>query len=84
MTYTSTKIKDFKVGERFEYYSAIFEVIDDCQTWTRHRHENDNVPCYGRHCKFISYTDGSGKKGDGLLEGYEWMQGTEVVTYAKI
>jgi hypothetical protein len=37
-----------------------------------------------RDCKFVSYYDGTGKKGDGLLEGYDWMQGIEEVTYPKI
>lgn len=96
MKTVSTKIKDFAVGDMFIHYGAILKVTGEIRVWsergTSNRDEITNDParwtprcCYGRSCKFIKETEpGSTKYLGGLITGYDWMQGIEEVTYAKI
>ena len=96
MKTVNTKIKDFKVGDRFYHYGAILEVTGNVRGWDKDddRKEITDTPekwhsrsCYGRSCKFIETANGREnevKYFGGLLTGYNWMQGIEEVTYAKI
>lgn len=77
--YTSTKIKDFNVGDKFEFYNSIFEVTGDLKIFI----EESGVVVYGRNCKIVKPIEKESNI-SGLLNGYNWMQGTEEVTYAKI
>lgn len=91
----NTKIKDFAIGDRFVHYGGIFEVTGNVRVWNKDddRIEVTDLPdqwharsCYGRKCKFIepSQPVPVGYVLDGLIRGYDWMQGIEEVTYAKI
>lgn len=88
-----TKIKDFRVCDKFIYYGAIFEVTSELRVWNRPGEEITDSPdnwgprsCYGRSCKFIKPSEPvpTGYVLGGLIKGYDWMQGTIEVTYAKI
>jgi len=96
MKTVSTKIKDFAIGDRFIHYGAILEVTSSVRVWDKDddRKEITEMPekwhshsCYGRQCKFVqadSGQEGQVKYLGGLITGYNWMQGIEEVTYAKI
>ena len=79
----STKIKDFNVNDLFIHYGAKFKVISEVREWTGHRGTNDRETTYGRECKFIELID-KPNSCEGILKDYDYMQGSEVVTYAKI
>lgn len=94
MTTIVTKIKDFKIGDRFIFHEAIFEVTGELKVFgdkndIDYEYDISGKPekwhsrsCYQRACKFISARDN--KKPSGLLMSYDGMQGTEEVTYSKI
>lgn len=84
MNTVSTKIADFQTGDKFVFYSCIFEVTTDCKSWLGHNGVKDETPCYGRSCKFVEAIQQPAANIDGLLKGYNWMQGIDSVTYAKI
>ena len=77
----STKIKDFKVGDRFVHYGGLFEVTGNVTTF-----DEKNPPIgYRAMCKFLGYeNEEQGNFFGGLLTSYVCMQGTEEVTYAKV
>jgi len=71
-------IPDLKKGDIVLYYEARFEILEDarncCRTEAEEKEALEFQP-FGAKAKFISYVDGSGKKGDWLLEGFDWFQG---------
>lgn len=90
-----TKIKDFAIGDKFIHYGAILQVTSNVRVWNKDLQHTEvtNDPsvwhprsCYGRSCKYVSAVPGDNqvKHLGGLITGYDWMQGVEEVTYAKI
>lgn len=90
ITTKSVSVPNLKKGDKVTYYSAIFEVLEDSYNCydnearlpSERRELKDQT--FGAKCKFVSYDDGSGKKGDHLLENYDWFQGNERAIYAVI
>lgn len=92
MNTQATKIKDFQVGDHFAHYGAVLKVTSTVRVWDDAHNEITDQPekwtkrsCYGRKCEFVkAYNEGEVKYLGGLITGYDWMQGIEEVTYAKI
>lgn len=78
----STKIADFKIGDKFAFYGEIFEVTGELKTWAGHNGTTDTKTTYGRSCKIVTTPERSNISE--LLKIYDWIQGTDEVTYAKI
>lgn len=77
-------IPELKEGDIVIFYGAKFEVLEDAYNCSHNElklpNERRDLPfqAFGAKCIFMSYEDGSPKKGDRLLENYDWFQGNSL------
>lgn len=77
-------IPELKKGNVVLFYGAKFEILEDAKNVYYNELQLDSnkrpleLQAFGSDAKFISYQDGSGKKGNSLLENYDYFQGNSL------